>query len=104
MPDDGLRTSESCGARALTAGGISGALAALRSHGKAGRIVVVGHDLMEVTRHALLDGLMTLVLAHPLDRLGRAAIDGMVGACLSRVEGGNWTKVVPFDLFTRENM
>lgn len=66
--------------------------------------MVVGFDLMEVTRNALLDGSMTLALAHPLDRLGRAALEGMMGACLSRGEGGNWTRVVPFDLFTRENL
>ena len=34
----------------VSGGGISGALAALRSAGRAGQIVVVGYDLMEVTR------------------------------------------------------
>jgi len=88
----------------VSGGGISGVLAALRSQGRAGRIVVVGYDLMDVTRAALLDGSMTLVISHPLERLAREAIDGMVSACSSTDGGGNRTRIVPFDLFTRENL
>lgn len=88
----------------VSGGGISGALAALRSHGSAGRIVVVGYDLMDITRAALLDGTMTLVISHPLERLAREAVDAMVAACSSASGAGNWTRVVPFDLFTRENI
>lgn len=88
----------------VSGGGISGALAGLRAAGKAGQIVVVGYDLMDVTRNALLDGSMTLVIAHPLDRLAREAIDAMMRACLAPAEGGARTTIVPFDLFTRENL
>lgn len=38
----------------VSGGGISGGLAALRTLGRAGRSVVVGHDLMDATRAALL--------------------------------------------------
>jgi LacI family transcriptional regulator len=86
----------------ISGGGISGALAALRSSGRAGSIVVVGYDLMDVTRAALLDGTMTLVISHPLNRLAREAIDGMIRACAS--PGTNQTSIVPFDIFTRENI
>lgn len=86
----------------VSGGGISGALAALRSSGRAGQIVVVGYDLMDVTRAALLDGSMTLVISHPLARLARDAIDGMVRACTTR--GGNQTSIVPFEIHTRENV
>ena len=65
-------------------------------------MVVVGYDLMDVTRAALLDGTMTLVISHPLDRLARDAIDGMVRACTN--QGGNQTSIVPFEIFTRENI
>jgi LacI family transcriptional regulator len=64
--------------------------------------VVVGYDLMDVTRAALLDGTMTLVISHPLNRLAREAIDGMIRACAS--PGTNQTSIVPFDIFTRENI
>jgi LacI family transcriptional regulator len=86
----------------VSGGGISGALAALRSTGRAGQIVVVGYDLTEVTRSALLDGSMTFVISHPYARLAREAIEGMVRACL--IPGGNQTSIVPFDIHTRENI
>jgi len=86
----------------ISGGGISGALAALRSSGKAGKMVVVGYDLTEVTRAALLDGTMTLVISHPLARLARDAIDGMIRACAN--PGSNQTSIAPFDIFTRENI
>lgn len=88
----------------VSGGGISGALSALRAQSKAGQIVVVGYDLTDITRAALLDGTLTLVISHPLDRLARDAIAGMVKASTSRSEGGNWTSVVPFEIFTRENL
>lgn len=88
----------------VSGGGISGALAALRRFGRAGGIVTVGYDLMDVTRAALLDGTLTLVISHPLERLARDAISGMVRACSSRSGEGNWTSIVPFEIFTRENL
>lgn len=86
----------------ISGGGISGALAALRASGRAGQMVVVGYDLTEVTRAALLDGTMTLVISHPLARLARDAIDGMIRACSS--PGSNQTSIAPFEIYTRENI
>lgn len=86
----------------ISGGGISGALTALRSSGKAGKLVVVGYDLTEVTRAALLDGTMTLVISHPLARLARDAIDGMIRACAN--PGSNQTSIAPFEIYTRENI
>lgn len=86
----------------ISGGGISGALAALRASGRAGSIVAVGYDLTDVTRAALLDGTMTLIISHPLARLAREAIDGMIRACAS--PGANQTSIVPFEIYTRENI
>jgi LacI family transcriptional regulator len=86
----------------VSGGGISGAVAALRGSGRAGSVVVVGYDLMDVTRAALLDGTMNLVISHPLSRLAREAVDGMVRACAQ--PGSNQTSIVPFEIFTRENL
>jgi len=86
----------------ISGGGISGALAALRASGKAGTMVVVGYDLTEVTRAALLDGTMTLVISHPLAHLARDAVDGMIRACAN--PGSNQTSIAPFEIFTRENI
>lgn len=86
----------------VSGGGIRGALAALRATGRSEELVVVGYDLTEVTRAALLDGTMTLVISHPLPELARAAIDGMIRACAN--PESNQTRIVPFQIFTRENV
>lgn len=88
----------------ISGGGISGALAALRSAGKTGKIVAVGYDLFDVTRSALLDGTMTLVISHPLDRLAHDAMEAMVAACAPFSSPANLTRVVPFEIYTRENL
>ncbi len=79
-------------------------LAALRASGRAGRIVTVGYELFDVTRDALADGTLTLVLAHPLDRLARETVAALreakrtaPGAALPRI-------VLPFEIWCRENL
>ncbi len=88
----------------VAGGGISGVVAGLRGSGAAGRIMVVGYELMEVTRAALLDGTMTVVIAHPLPRLAEEAIGRMIQAVGAKTRDGNYTSVLPFDIFTRENI
>ena len=87
----------------ITGGDIGGTIAALRDSGRAPHMVVVGDELMAVTRAALLDGILTLVISHPLDRMARDLVHGMVSACTTR-HGGHWTSVVPFDMHTRQNI
>jgi LacI family transcriptional regulator len=88
----------------VSGGGISGALAGLRSTGKAGKIVAVGYDLFDVTRAALLDGTMTLVISHPLDVLAHQATEAMITACNAPNSNTGLTRVVPFEIYTRENL
>ena len=88
----------------VSGGGISGALAALRSSGQAGKMVVVGYDLMDSTREGLLDRTLSVVIAHPLRQLAEELIKGMVRAALSPNDGVNHTRIVPFQIYTRENI
>lgn len=88
----------------VAGGGISGALAALRASDRAGKLVVVGYELMDNTRAALLDGTITLSIAHPLARLANETITGMTRAMTSNGENASYTKIVPFDIHTRENL
>jgi LacI family transcriptional regulator len=84
----------------VSGGGISGAVAALRTSRR--QVVTVAYDLMDVTRAALLDGTITLVIAHRYEALARGLLQGMTGAALKTP--GNWTAILPFDLYTRENV
>jgi LacI family transcriptional regulator len=88
----------------VAGGGISGALAALRATGRAGQIVVVGYELMDNTRAALLDGTLTIAIAHPLQRMATEVINGMMRAVTNRGATANYTSIVPFDIYTRENI
>jgi len=86
----------------VSGGGITGALAALRRSGR--NLVVVGYDLMDSTRAGLLDGTLSVVIAHPLRQLADALIAGMIRAAKSPADGVNHTRIVPFQIHTRENI
>jgi LacI family transcriptional regulator len=88
----------------VAGGGISGALAALRASDRAGKVVTVGYELMDNTRAALLDGILTLVISHPLERLSDEVMSGMIKALNTRPKGRTFTSVLPFDIYTRENI
>ena len=88
----------------VAGGGITGVLSALRNAGRAGEIVVIAHDLMDVTRAALLDHSVTVVLSHPLERLATEIVSNMVRATSNLEDTRSQTSILPFDIFTSENV
>lgn len=88
----------------ISGGGISGALAALRESGRAGEILAVGYELMDITKSALLDGTLKLVIAHPLKALAQATIETMIRAAQTGPDYGTPSIQLPFDLHTVENL
>ena len=88
----------------VSGGGVTGAMASLRASGRASDLVVVAYDLMDSTRAGLLDGTLKVVIAHPLRQVADALISGMVRATRSPQDGVNHTKIVPFQIYTRENI
>lgn len=88
----------------VAGGGISGTLAALRSSERAGKLMVVGLELMDDTRAALLDGTISVVLSHPLGSLSEELLRGMIKAVNDRSEPRTYTCVLPFEYSTRENI
>lgn len=88
----------------ISGGGISGALSALRLTAKAGKIICVGYEMMDITRAGLLDGTLTMVISHPLQRLAQETISGMIRAASAPAEPARQTIVLPFDIYTRENI
>ena len=88
----------------VAGGGISGVLAALRTTGRAGTLVVVGYELMDNVKAALIDGTLTLSIAHPLARLAKETIAAMTKAVQAPNRVANYTSIVPFDIYTRENI
>lgn len=88
----------------VAGGGITGVLAALRNTGMAGKVVTIAHDLMDVTRAGLLDHSVSLVISHPLERLAHEAIFNMIRASSSPEDARNQTSILPFEIFTLENI
>ncbi len=87
----------------VAGGGITGVITALRQNTEPGRVVLIGHQLLDVTRQALLDGYMTLAITSPLDLFVQTTISNMVNA-LSNPDLGSQTAIIPFELHIRENI
>lgn len=85
----------------LSGGGITGAMEAIASSGLAGKLVVVGHEMMEPTRTGLIDGVLTMVIAHPTARMIDEAIDAMCDAAKGQPPG---QRLIGFDIYTAENI
>lgn len=86
----------------VAGGGITGAISALRNHPRRKEVVLIGYQLFDITRAALLDGTMTIVIGSPMSQMVKALIDGMVRACTGK--GGNLGTILPFEILTRENI
>lgn len=103
MTEKLLRENPDLVALYVAGGGISGTLNAIGNSPQAGKLVVIGYELMQITRTALLDGTMTLAISHPLQNLARSLIDGMLRA-VTTPAAGNLTSILPFEIYTRENI
>ena len=86
----------------IAGGGITGAMAAMADAGRAKGLVTVGHDLTSHTRGGLMDGLLTMVLAHPVSRLASEAVAAMTEAAQGKGPPGQ--RLLGFDIFTSENI
>jgi LacI family transcriptional regulator len=88
----------------VVGGGISGACAALRNSPRATEIIVVGHDLTDHTRAALLDGTLNFLMSHPLQLMAQEAIAAMIRAHDAGPQATAQTVTLPFEIFTPENL
>ncbi|MGF1477807.1 MAG: LacI family DNA-binding transcriptional regulator [Geminicoccaceae bacterium] len=88
----------------ISGGGITGALAAIRHEGRAGNLVSVGYELFETTKAGLIDGSLTFLISHPLEKLARETIAGMIRAKQAGADAGSQTVVLNFEIYTRENI
>jgi LacI family transcriptional regulator len=61
----------------VAGGGVEGVVTALRQSSKT-QLVVVAHDLTPLTRQALIEGHIRVVLSHPLDDMSQRLIEAVV--------------------------
>lgn len=90
----------------IAGGGIEGVMQGLRDQGEKRfrQIVTVGHELTDNTRSGLIDGVLKLVLAYPVTHIAAAAVQAMARATEGGRCGPSSQILVPFDIFTAENL
>ncbi|PXW93542.1 LacI family transcriptional regulator [Sphaerotilus hippei] len=88
----------------IAGGGIEGVLEGLTA-GLPPRLVTVCHDLTDVTRQALLDGHVSMVLSHPREGMARRLIE-LMGAAVRgpHPPQGRALPPLPFDIHTVANV
>jgi LacI family transcriptional regulator len=97
-----LRREPDLAALYVAGGGMPGAIEALRLSGRSQDIVTVGNDLTEHTRTGLMDNILTMVFAHPVQRL---AVEAIAHLWRERSGGASPTKrVLAFDVLGPENI
>lgn len=85
----------------VAGGGVEGVLDALRE-ADLPRLITVCHDLTDITRRALLNGLATVVLSHPREAMAQQLVERMVHVVLSGCVVQ--TNPLPFHTYTIANV
>lgn len=88
----------------VSGGGITGALSALREAHLHPDFVCVGYELFEPTRAALIDGIMTMVISHPLKDLATMTIDTLVKSKRAGPDSGAQNQILDFDIAVSQSV
>ena len=97
-----LRTEPDLVGLYVAGGGMAGVLEALRASGRGRSLVTVGHDLTEHTRMGLIDNDLSLVLAHPVQRMANETLLHMLRDL--RSGAGPTKRLIGFEIYTPENV
>jgi LacI family transcriptional regulator len=90
----------------VAGGGKSGVLRALRDRptSDASKPVVIVTDLTPEARAALLDGVIDLILSHPMKALAEATVNLLVETTSHTPPPKAVQRVLPFEIYTLENL
>ncbi|WP_428377569.1 hypothetical protein [Lichenicoccus sp.] len=79
----------------------------LRDRAQAGDghpIVTICNELTEVTRAALIDGIVDMAIAHPLERIAGGLVEAMIRSIGRPPPDTPVQVMLPFELYTPENL
>jgi LacI family transcriptional regulator len=68
------------------------------------QLVTVGLELTDETRSGLIDGVLKLVLAHPMKLLAETVVNAMVRVTEGSAREPFTQCLLPFDIYTPENL
>lgn len=88
----------------ISGGGITGAISALRDTPKREDFVAIGYELFDDTRAALIDGILSMVISHPMERFARETVATMMKAKAGGADGGAHRVTFGFDICTPESV
>jgi LacI family transcriptional regulator len=88
----------------ISGGGITGALSALRDCPRRADFAAVGYELFDTTRAALIDGTISMIISHPLDRFAHETMATMIRAKKAGPDAGAQSVSLGFDIYTSENV
>lgn len=88
----------------VAGGGIAGVINALREGPKPAGLVVIGNELTDVTRNALTDHILDVVLSAPAQGLASAVVKVMAEASIGHGLPSRLQHILPFDIITAENI
>lgn len=88
----------------ISGGGITGAVAALKAAELRDDFVSVGYELFDDTRTALIDGTLSMVISHPIDRFAQEAVATLIKAKQTGPDSGALRVSLGFDIYTPENL
>ena len=90
----------------IAGGGKSGVLRGLRedASGLAKTVNVVGLDLTPEARSGLLDGVVDVILSHPIKSLAETTVELLASVTAGETNGEPVHRLLPFEIYTPENL
>lgn len=88
----------------ISGGGVTGAIAALRAMPKRDDFVAVGYELFDDTRAALIDGTLSMIISHPMERLARETIATLLKVKSTGPDGGAHRVTFGFETYIPESV
>jgi LacI family transcriptional regulator len=88
----------------VAGGGMEGAVAALRQAKPTEMPAVICNEITAVSRAALADGILTMVISTPLAALSRELVDLMAHAIETGAANAPGQTFLPFDIYLPENI
>jgi len=91
----------------IAGGSVAAITESIWAMGRGRELVVIGSELTDTVKKALLDGIITLSITHPLRYTLRETLNGMLAAMQAREARApfpTYTKIVPFNICTAENL
>lgn len=87
----------------VAGGGLMGVINALRDDDNSRDLAILGYQLTDATRSALADGVINVVISHPLKSLARETVIAMTAAVGHNPENSLPSITLPLEINTPEN-